>query len=88
VTSITLKLFLTMAFIIFAWSNLGAIIALGRLRTVLLERLPADMKAIRESMVPATSWQYFCFHLVLDLLVVGSIWLVPWQSIDLSSSVK
>lgn len=80
--STSLKVFLTIAFVVFAYSNLDAILRLGELRTALLDMLPTGMKALHESLAPAKPWQYKAFHGVLDLLVVGTIWFVPWPHSD------
>jgi hypothetical protein len=77
----TLKLVLSGAFVIFAASNLWAILRLGELRTALLAMLPADLPnhaAIVASLSPAQAWQYALFHGILDLSVLAIIWLVRW----------
>ena len=74
----SLKIFITVAFVVFAYSNLDAILRLGELRSALLNMLPPEMGGIGKSLAPAKPWQYIAFHGVLDLLVVASIWLVPW----------
>jgi hypothetical protein len=73
----SLKIFITVAFVVFAYSNLDAILWLGELRSALLDMLPKEMGVIRESLAPAKPSQYTAFHGVLDLLVVASIWFVP-----------
>lgn len=78
--SVALKIFLTLAFGVFAGSNLDAILRLGRLRSALLDMLPADLGALRKSLAPATAAQYMAFHATLDLVVVATIWLVPWPT--------
>ena len=77
-----LKVFLTITFVVFAYSNLDAILRLGEIRTVLLEMLPTELKGVYNSLAPAKPWQYITFHGVLDLLVVASIWIVPWPQSD------
>ncbi len=74
----SLKIFITVAFVVFACSNLYAILRLGELRSALLDMLPTQMGAVREGLAPAEPWQYIVFHGVLDLLVVASTWFVPW----------
>jgi hypothetical protein len=69
----TLKLFLSFAFVVFAVSNLAAILRLGELRTAILQLLPLDLASVRPSLAPAAPWQYKLF-----LLVLGAIWFVPW----------
>jgi hypothetical protein len=80
----SIKVFITVAFVIFALSNLNAIIRLAELRQALLETLPATMEnreAIVASLSPAKWWQYTAFHIVLDAVVIAAIWLVPWRSL-------
>jgi len=78
-----LKIFLTLAFVVFAYSNLEAIIRLGELREALLEMLPGDLpnwRAVVASIRPAEWWRYTGFHVFLDLVVLSAIWFVPWHS--------
>jgi hypothetical protein len=77
-----MKVFATIAFVVFAYSNLDAILRLGELRAVLLDMLPTEMKALHESLAPAKPWQYIAFHGALDLLVIAAIWFVPWPHGD------
>lgn len=78
-----LKIFLTGAFIVFAYSNLEAIIRLGELREALLTMLSNDLpEAVIKSLSPAKWWQYTGFHIFLDAVVLAAIWLVPWPSSD------
>lgn len=79
----SLKIFITGAFVVFAYSNLDAIIRLGELREALLAMLPSDLpnrEAVVRSLSPATSRQYTGFHVFLDASVLAAIWLVPWPS--------
>ena len=78
-SSATLKAFLTVAFVVFALSNLDAIVRLGKLRCALLEQLPAGLNEIRKNLAPASTRQYVAFHMVLNLVVLCAIWFVPWQ---------
>lgn len=80
-----LKVFLSLAFALFAYSNLEAILALGRLRDALLQILPTEFpnRAILiENLRPADAWKYIGFHGLLDTIVLGAIWFVPWPSSD------
>jgi len=81
-TSWILKSALTIAFVVFAYSNLDAIWRLGELRTSLLQLLPQDFDAIKKSLEPATCLQYGLFHLCLDIMVIIAIWFVPWPHSD------
>ena len=79
----TLKIFLTGAFVVFAYSNLEAIIRLGELREALLAMLSTDLpdrEALVKSLSPAKWWQYAGFHIFLDAVVLAAIWRVPWPS--------
>jgi hypothetical protein len=81
--SCALKIFLTGAFVVFAYSNLEAIIRLGKLRKALLAILPEDFpnrEAIVGSLSPAEWWQYAGFHVFLDAVVLAAIWFVQWSS--------
>ena len=78
-SSAALKAFLTVAFVVFALSNLDAIVRLGKLRSALLEQLPAVLGEVGKNLAPAPTRQYVAFHSVLDLVVLGAIWFVPWQ---------
>ena len=76
-----LKIFLTGAFIVFACSNLDAIIRLGELREALLAMLPGafpNRETIVAGLSPAKWWQYAAFHVLLDAVVLAAIWFVPW----------
>ena len=81
--SLTLQIILTGAFVVFAYSNLEAIIRLGKLRKALLAMLPDDLpncEAVVESLSPAGRWHYAGFHVFLDVVVLSAIWFVPWHS--------
>lgn len=84
-SSRALKIFLAGAFVVFAYSNLDAIIRLGELRTALLAMLPDDLpnrEAVIGSLRPAEWWQYTGFHVFLDVVVLAAIWFVPWTRSD------
>jgi len=88
---LALKIFLTGAFVVFAYSNLDAIIRLGELREALLTMLPNDLpekEAVVKSLSPAKWWQYAGFHIFLDAVVLAAIWLVPWPSSDSTISAN
>jgi len=77
-----LKKFLSTAFIVFAASNLLAILRLGALRETLLRMLPQNVTEgpdLIKYLSPAPPFVYICFHIVLDLLVLAAIWHVNWR---------
>ena len=77
----SLKIFLSVAFVVFAYSNLDAIIRLGELREALLSMLPSKIyEEIIKSLSPAAWWLYTIFHVLLDAVVIAAIWFVPWFS--------
>lgn len=79
VGSTPLKVFLSLAFIVFAASNLFAILRLGDLRTALLDMLPETLpRALTVSLSPASPAAYSAFHIALDLVVLACIWFVRW----------
>lgn len=80
-----LKWFLTFAFVVFAVSNLDAIVRLGELRTSFLLMLDAandTERTLIASLQPAPSWQYVLYRVTLDAVVIGAIWLVRWPAAE------
>lgn len=77
-----LKIVLTVAFVVFAYANLDAILCLGKLRQALINKIKEDegLKPIVESIKPAKNWHYVVFHVLLDISVIFSVWFVPWLS--------
>lgn len=76
-----LKALLTVLFLIFAISNLLAIIRLGELRQALVDMIPSssmDFLTLKTSLAPEPWWAYLLFQGTLDLLLVLAIWFVPW----------
>ena len=76
-----LKLILSVAFLVFAVSNLLAIIRLGTLRTALINAFPDELKNNSElvaGLMPADWQAYLAFHGFLDVTVIAAIWAVPW----------
>lgn len=77
-TSAALKVFLSLAFIVFAASNLFAILRLGDLRIALIYMLPETLPtALADAIRPASAAAYSVFHIALDGLVLACIWFVP-----------
>jgi hypothetical protein len=86
-TSRSLKVFVSLAFVAFAYVNLEAMLRLGELRQALVSMLPSALSGRAEvvaSLSPAKPWQYVVFHLFLDAVVLAAIWVVPWPSPDKS----
>ncbi|MBG6173577.1 hypothetical protein IWQ55_000851 [Labrenzia sp. EL_208] len=76
-----LKIILSGAFLVFAISNLLAIIRLGNLRMALINAFPDEFKNNPELMaglMPADWLSYTAFHGFLDIAVIAAIWAVPW----------
>lgn len=83
--SIALKLVLSGAFVLFALSNLHAILTLAELRTALLDLLPSDLEGrdiLVKSLSPKPTLTYGLFHGLLDIVVLCCIWLVPWARLS------
>lgn len=79
--NLALKISLTGAFVVFAYSNLKAIVRLGELREALLTMLSTDLpnrEAVVKSLSPAKWWQYTGFHLFLDVIVLAVMWIAPY----------
>ena len=82
-TSSSLRVFLSVAFVAFAYVNLDVMLRLGELRQALLDVLSAALPGrtqVVASLSPAEPWQYVAFHVLLDAVVLGGIWIVPWPS--------
>jgi len=79
----SLRIFLSLVFLAFAYVNLDAMLRLGELRQTLLTMLPATLPGRPEvvaTLGPARPWQYVVFHVFLDAVVLAAIWVVPWPS--------
>ena len=79
---IVLRAFVSVAFGLFAYSNLNAILRLGNLREALLQAIPLDLPnraAIIEGLSPAEPVEYITFHVVIDVVVLGVIWAAPFN---------
>jgi hypothetical protein len=74
------KLFLTLAFICFALSNLQVLYDTNVQRGILISlAVPPYVEAATHAGPPG-HWLLFLFHGALDIIVVLCIWLVPWHS--------
>jgi hypothetical protein len=77
--SMALKVVFALVFVLFAISNFNAIESLVNQRVALLKQLspkfPIDIKC---SVKPKSLSVYLMFHIALDVLVLASIFLVPW----------
>jgi hypothetical protein len=74
-----IKLLLTVAFVLFAASNLNAIYDVNEQRRALLRLAePPYVDAANASAPPPAYW-LILFHSILDLSVVLAIWIVPWS---------
>ncbi len=82
-----MKAFLSAAFVIFALSNLAAILNLNSQRRELAKLIeePKVMQLIESTLPPPDSW-LIAFHLTIDVIVVFTIWFVQWHG--LASSKK
>ena len=79
-----LKIFLSIAFILFAYTNLTAILKLANLRAALLDMIPKDIENIQpviDNLTPPGHLQYIVYHGMLDIVVVAAIWFVPWSKL-------
>ncbi len=80
--SARVKIVLTLGFVIFAGSNLLALLQTNMQRVELLKLVMLESRLAPVASVsgPELSWLLIVFHCTIDLLVVLAIWLVPWHA--------
>src|SRR5687767_11302965 len=74
------KILLTIAFVVFALSNLDVIIATNEQRRALGALVGPELRAAAVHAAPHDNWKVIAFHATLDVVVVLCIWLVKWYS--------
>jgi hypothetical protein len=74
------KILLTIAFVVFAFSNLEVLIDTNEQRRALGALIAPDYLAAAKHAAPPDNWKLMAFHITLDLVVVLCIWLVNWYS--------
>lgn len=74
------KLFLTLAFIFFAFSNLQVLYDTNVQRGILVSLAVSPYVEVAAHAGPPDHWKLFLFHGALDFIVVMCIWFVPWHS--------
>lgn len=82
-----IKLLLSFAFLVFAYSNLGAIDATNEQRRQLLLLLSGS--SFHEAAAhagPPRQALLWAFHMVLDVATILALWLVPWHRVATKSS--
>ncbi len=80
------KALLTIAFVVFALSNLEVLIATNEQRRAIAALIDPAYRAAAQHAGPPENWKLIAFHLTLDLVVVLCIWLVKWHSLKDESS--
>lgn len=73
-----IKLVLTLGFVLFALSNLDAILRVNHERQALLKMIDSQYLLAAHPAVGRPDWQFITFHLTLDTLVVLAVWFVRW----------
>jgi predicted branched-subunit amino acid permease len=79
-----LKVVMTIAFIVFAVSNLKSLLSVLNQREALLAMLTnvgPKLASLCEALSGLKRGQLITFHLIADLVVLSAIWLVPWHKI-------
>jgi len=74
-----IKVLLTLAFLLFAYSNLDAIYHTNGQRRELIRLIEGTYQAVANHAAPPSNPLLIAFHLVLDLLVVLCLWRVRWH---------
>ena len=75
-----IKLVLTVGFVVFALSNLNAILHVNHGRQELLKLIHSPYLLAANPAVGPPDWLFISFHLALDTLVVLCVWFVRWYA--------
>src|SRR4051794_13711061 len=75
-----IKLVLTVGFVVFALSNLNAILYVNHGRQELLKLIHSPYLLAANPAVGPPDWLFISFHLALDTLVVLCVWFVRWYA--------
>lgn len=76
---VSIKLLLSVGFIVVALSNLGVIDQINEQRRQLLLLLgDCPAQAVARAAMPPERWKVGVFHIGLDVLVLMCVWFVPW----------
>lgn len=70
----TIRVIITVAFVLFAASNLHAILNVNEQRVALIKLIPASQSTIADTLKPNDMWQYIFFHVLLDSAVFFAVW--------------
>lgn len=70
----TIRVILTIAFLLFAASNLHAILTVNEQRDALVALIPPELSAVSQTLKPGPMLQYITFHLLLDIAVLFGVW--------------
>jgi hypothetical protein len=76
----SIKILLTVTFIVFALSNWDAISGTNDQRRELIKLAATPYATVAQLTAPPAYWVLAFYHGFLDLLVIGGLWLVPWPS--------
>ncbi len=76
----SIKVLLTITFLVFAYSNWSAISGTNEQRRILITLAQAPYSTVADLTEPPSFLILALYHMILDLLVVGGIWLVRWPS--------
>ncbi|MBY5445446.1 MULTISPECIES: hypothetical protein [Rhizobium] len=72
------KILITLAFAVFAISNWSAISGTNEQRQELIKLVADPYAVVARLTEPPSYWLLTLYHVTLDLLVIGGLWLVPW----------
>ena len=82
-----IRIILTIAFILFAFSNYHAIENVNEQRSEISKQIKQEnLVAIKETLKPSDNWKYLLFHLLLDITVLVSLWRISPNNIESSNS--
>ena len=69
-----IRIILTIAFLLFAISNLHSICDIIDQRTSLIALIKGTLSSVAQTLKPQNVFVYIIFHLLLDTVVVAAIW--------------
>lgn len=74
-----IKILISVAFVLFALSNLAALYDCNEQRQALMALVEPKFRLAAKAAAPPPGYILILFHSALDLFVVLTIWMVPWH---------
>ncbi len=77
-----IKIVLSVSFVVFALSNLDAILSVNHQRNAILHMIDSGLSSAAQPAAAPPDWQVIAFQLFLDALFVSAVWFIEWHSSD------